>query len=177
VLLFEFLFLYPIWRVYFGFIFVFVFILLYISKSVSTLISVQQCSLCCGNLKLSYRTLRQISRKQCLLCQHRPSGLVFRGWALRTKGSHLIYPCKQVTEAKSKVQPTCGCMRLRWLFHFPRAMWPSCFNSSKFYLSALPSLPPSHCQNTACFFSGPPPCYISPFDAWTWLGSKNIILI
>jgi hypothetical protein len=24
-------------------------------------------------------------------------------WALRTKGSHLIYPCKQVTEAKSKV--------------------------------------------------------------------------
>jgi hypothetical protein len=38
-----------------------------------------------------------------LLCRHRLSGLVSKGWALKTKGSHLLYPCKQVTEAKSKV--------------------------------------------------------------------------
>jgi hypothetical protein len=38
-----------------------------------------------------------------LLCWHRLSGLLSKGWALRTKGPHLIYPCKQVTEARSKV--------------------------------------------------------------------------
>jgi hypothetical protein len=38
-----------------------------------------------------------------LLCQHRLSKLVSKGWAPRTKGSHLIYPCKQVIEAKNKV--------------------------------------------------------------------------
>jgi hypothetical protein len=32
--------------------------------------------LCCGDLKLRYGTLRQISREQRLLSQHRPSGLM-----------------------------------------------------------------------------------------------------
>jgi hypothetical protein len=33
-----------------------------------------------------------IFRKQCLLaCQQQPSGLTSIGWALRTKGSFLIY--------------------------------------------------------------------------------------
>jgi hypothetical protein len=32
-----------------------------------------------GNYELRYRTLRQISRKQHLLCQHRPSGLMSKG--------------------------------------------------------------------------------------------------
>jgi hypothetical protein len=78
-----------------------------------------------------------------LLCQNRLSRLGFKGWAPRPKGSHLIYPCKQVTEAKSKAQHTYGCMWLHWLFHSPSAMWPSsCFNTFKFYLFALPCLPP-----------------------------------
>jgi hypothetical protein len=47
--------------------------------------------------------LRQLAGCNVLLCQHRLSRLMSKGWALRTKGSHLIYPCKQVTEAKSKV--------------------------------------------------------------------------
>jgi hypothetical protein len=34
---------------------------------------------CCGNLKLSYRTLRQFSRMQSLICQHRPRRLVSKG--------------------------------------------------------------------------------------------------
>jgi hypothetical protein len=54
------------------------------------------------NYELRYESLRQISSKQCLLCWHRLSGLVSKGWVPRTKGSHLIYSCKQVTEAKSK---------------------------------------------------------------------------
>jgi hypothetical protein len=33
-----------------------------------------------------------------LLCQHRLRGLEPKGWAPRTKGTCLIYPCKQVTE-------------------------------------------------------------------------------
>jgi hypothetical protein len=33
------------------------------------------------------------------LCQHRPSGLMSKGWDSRTKGSHLMYLFKQVTEA------------------------------------------------------------------------------
>jgi hypothetical protein len=92
------------------------------------------------------------------LCWHRPSGLLSKGWAPRTKRSHLTYPCKQVTEAESKAQPTCGCMWLYWLFHFPSAMWPSCFNSFKFYLSALPS-PPGLVRTVYCFF------FCSPFPA------------
>jgi hypothetical protein len=47
--------------------------------------------------------LRQLAGSNALLCQHRLSRLMSKGWALRTKGSHLIYPCKQVTEAKSKI--------------------------------------------------------------------------
>jgi hypothetical protein len=52
-------------------------------------------------------------------------------------------------------------MHLYWLPH------PECYVTfltfTKFYLPAMPS---------------PPPCYIiPPFDARTYLGSKNIILI
>jgi hypothetical protein len=46
--------------------------------------------------------LRQLAGSNLFLCQHRPSRLVSKGQAPRTKGSHFIYPCKQVTEAKSK---------------------------------------------------------------------------
>jgi hypothetical protein len=52
---------------------------------------------------LRYRTLRPLAGSNILLCQHRLSGLLSKGGALRTKGSHLLSPCKQVTEAKSKV--------------------------------------------------------------------------
>jgi hypothetical protein len=97
-----------------------------------------------------------------LLCQHRTSGLVSKGWAPRTKGSHLIYPCKQVTEPKSKAQPTYGCMWLHWLFHFPSAMWPSsCFISLSFISLLCHPFSLSHYQNTACFSSGPPPWNIN----------------
>jgi hypothetical protein len=49
--------------------------------------------------------LSQLAGNNILLCQHRPSGLVSKGWAPRTKGSHLIYPCKQVTETKARSNP------------------------------------------------------------------------
>jgi hypothetical protein len=47
---------------------------------------------CYGQLKQRHRTLRQ--RNNALLCWHRLSGLMYKGWAPRTKRS-----CKQVTEA------------------------------------------------------------------------------
>jgi hypothetical protein len=47
--------------------------------------------------------LRQLAGSNVLLCQHRLSRHMSKGWAPRTKESHLIYPCKQDTEVKSKV--------------------------------------------------------------------------
>jgi hypothetical protein len=47
--------------------------------------------------------LGQLAGSNVLLCQHRHSRLMSKGWAPKTKGSHLIYPCKQVTEAKSNI--------------------------------------------------------------------------
>jgi hypothetical protein len=119
-----------------------------------------------------------LARSNVLLCQHRPNGLVSKGWVPRTKRPHLMYPCKQVTEAKRKAQPTCGCMGLHWIFHFPSAMWLSCFSSLSF-ISLLCHLFPCIIRTQpVCFFSGPPPFYIiTPFDARTWLGSKSITLI
>jgi hypothetical protein len=83
-----------------------------------------------GSMNISFFFF--LAGSNILLCQHRLSGLVSKGWAPRTKRPHLIYLCKQVTEAKSNVQPTYVCMWLHWLFHFPSAMWPSCFNSLSF---------------------------------------------
>jgi hypothetical protein len=98
----------------------------------------------------------RLFRKQCLLaCWQRFSRCTSKGWAQRTKGSHLIYPCKQVKEAKSKVSPIYGCMQLYWL------LYPQCyvtfftFELFKFYLSAMPSPSPIILSEhrLACFFS------------------------
>jgi hypothetical protein len=96
---------------------------------------------CCRNLKLKNGILRQCSRNQGFIMPEQTQWTRIQGWDSRTKRSHLIYPFKQVTRAKSKTQPKYGCMWLYWLFHFPSAMWPaSCFSSLSF-ISALPSLP------------------------------------
>jgi hypothetical protein len=99
-----------------------------------------------------------------LLCWHRLRGLVSKGWAPRTKGSHLIYPWKQVIESKSKAQPTYGCIWLHWLFHSVSVMWPSLyFNSSSFIFLLCHPLPLLIIRTQpVCFSSGPPPCYIIP---------------
>jgi hypothetical protein len=69
-------------------------------------------------------------------------------------------------------------MWLHWLFHFPSAMWPSCFNSLSFTSLLCHPFPRFVRTQHVCFFRGPSPCYIiTPFDAWTQLGSKSIILI
>jgi hypothetical protein len=96
-----------------------------------------------------------------LLCQHRLSGLVSKGWAPRTKRSHLMYPCMQVTEAKSKAQPTYGCMWLYWLFYSPSAMWPSSSFTPLSFTSLFCHLFSRLTIRTqlVCFFFGPPPCY------------------
>jgi hypothetical protein len=59
---------------------------------------------CCG-MFASWDTglWRQLAGSNIVFCQYRRSGLVSKDWAPRTKRSHLIYPCKQLTEAKSKV--------------------------------------------------------------------------
>jgi hypothetical protein len=52
---------------------------------------------CYGKLEERHGTLRQGSN--ALLCWHRLSKFVSKSWAPRTKGSQLMYTCKQVTEA------------------------------------------------------------------------------
>jgi hypothetical protein len=64
-----------------------------------------------------------------------------RGLTLYTLASRL--------EAKRKAQPTYGCMWLHWIFHFPRAMWPLCFNSLSFISLVCHSFLLSRCQNTS----------------------------
>jgi hypothetical protein len=61
---------------------------------------------CCGKFA-SWDTelLRQIAGSNILLCQHRPSGLMSKGWALRTKESHLIYPCSRLQKQKARSNP------------------------------------------------------------------------
>jgi hypothetical protein len=97
-----------------------------------------------------------------LLCWHRLSKLVSKSWAPRTKGPHLIYPCKQVTEARSKVNPyMVACNSIGYFT--PSAVWPSSHLDSLSFISLLcRHLPPPTLSEhrLAGFFSGPPPCYI-----------------
>jgi hypothetical protein len=55
-----------------------------------------------GGCSLRYKTLRQIAGSKVLLCQHRLSRVMSKGWALRIKRSPLIHSCRQVTKAKRK---------------------------------------------------------------------------
>jgi hypothetical protein len=86
--------------------------------------------------------LRQLAGSNILLCQHRPR------WAPRTKGSHRIYPCKQVTETKGNSNPCTVIFNfidyfILCDFPLPGAMWPfSCSDFSEFIsLLCHPYLP------------------------------------
>jgi hypothetical protein len=57
---------------------------------------------CYRKLKQRHRTLSQESNALLLYYWHRLSGLVSKGSAPGTKGSHFMYPWKQVTEAIKK---------------------------------------------------------------------------
>jgi hypothetical protein len=73
---------------------------------------------CYRKLKQRHRTLRQESNALLLYYWHRLSGLVSKGSAPRTKGSHFMYPWKQVTEAiKKKLSLIYGYMQFYRLIH------------------------------------------------------------
>jgi hypothetical protein len=62
--------------------------------------------------------------------------------------------------SKSKAQPTYGCMWLHCLFHFPHAMWPSCFNFFSFLsLLCIPS-PVSLSEHSLFLFRPPFPATV-----------------
>jgi hypothetical protein len=86
-----------------------------------------------------------------LSCHHRPSRLVSKGWAPRTK-AHLIYPCKQVTETKSKAQPAYCCMWLHWPFYSPSPRWAPSYFTSNFISLLCHPFPLPHYQTIACLF-------------------------
>jgi hypothetical protein len=104
---------------------------------------------CCGNLKLRYRTLRQLSRKQCFIVWAQTQRL-----SPKNKEVFPYIPLQASYRSKKQSSTHLWLHVTSWLFYFPSAMWPSCFNSFKFYLSALPSLsPPTPSRwNTACLF-------------------------
>jgi hypothetical protein len=129
---------------------------------------------CCRNLKLRCRTLRQFSRKQRFIVPAQTQETYVQRLSPKNKKVFPYIPCKQVTQAKSKAQPTYGCMWLNWLFHSPSAMWPFlCFNFLSFVsLFCHPfSLP--HYQNTACLSFGAPLCY----NGTSFLISSSKIII
>jgi hypothetical protein len=65
---------------------------------------------CCRNLKLRYGTLRQFNRKQSFIVLIQTQQTHVQRLSLENKEVSPYILCKQVTEAKSKAQPTCGCM-------------------------------------------------------------------
>jgi hypothetical protein len=106
--------------------------------------------------------VRQFSKKQHLLCRHRLSRLMSKGWAPRTKGSHLVHTlASRLQIQKAKLNPyMVACDFIGYFI-------PQCyvtffmFQFFKFYLSAMPSPPPATLSKhtLVCFFSGPSPCY------------------
>jgi hypothetical protein len=133
--------------------------------------------------------LRQLAGSNVLLCQHGLSGLISKGWALRTKGgSHLIYPCKQVIEAKTRSNPYVVIFTFIGYFtlvlcDFPLsgAVWPS--SCSDFQVLSLcyaipSSLVLSQDSDLDCFLLILlPATSFPPFAARTHARSKNIISI
>jgi hypothetical protein len=92
-----------------------------------------------------------------------------KGWALRTKGSYLIYSCKQVTEAKAKSNPYMVIFNfIGYLilvlhdFPLPSARWPSSCSDFSGFISLLchPDLPATFSGlRPSLFSSDHPPCY------------------
>jgi hypothetical protein len=89
------------------------------------------------------------------MCQHRPSRLVSKAWAPRIKGSHLISPYKQVTEAKSKLTSHTAACDFIGYFIFP-VLCDLHVSIFEFYLCALPFPPPVPLSEhqSIYFFSG-----------------------
>jgi hypothetical protein len=82
-----------------------------------------------------------LAGRNILLCQHRPSRLMSKGWAPRTKGSHLIYLASKLQKQKAKLSPHMAAWDFMGYF-IPPVLCDFTFQFFKFYLAALPSLPP-----------------------------------
>jgi hypothetical protein len=80
------------------------------------------------------------------LCWHRLSGLESTGWALRTKGSHLIYFARRLQKQKAKLNPYMFACNFIGYFI---VTWPFlCFNSLSFISLLWHHFPLLHYQNT-----------------------------
>jgi hypothetical protein len=111
---------------------------------------------CYGKLKQRNGTLRQCNRKQFCTVVAQTQWTQVQRPSPRNKGSHLMYPCKRVTEAKSKVEPIYGCMHLLGYITYPSATQPSSRLDSLTFLSLLchpiPTATLSE-HSLVCFFS------------------------
>jgi hypothetical protein len=126
---------------------------------------------CCGNLKLRNRTLRKFSRKQHFIV------------STQTQWTHVQRLSPQNKEASPYVHLQAGYRSKKqssthlwlhvtfWIFHFPSAMWPSCFNSLSFISLLCHPFPCLIRTQPVCFFSGPPPCYNTADVLFFWLTS------
>jgi hypothetical protein len=109
-------------------------------------------------------TSRQFSRKQCFIVPAQTQWTRVQRLSPKNKRvCHLIYPRKQVTEAKSNNPYMVACNSIGY-FTPPSATWPSSHLDSLSFISLLyHPLPPATLSGhrLACFFSGPS-CYIIP---------------
>jgi hypothetical protein len=123
---------------------------------------------CCGRLLAEIRDIEADYQEAFFIVPAQTQRTVSKGWAPRTKGSHLIYPCKQVTEAKSKVWSIYAYIKFYWLLYPsamwlspPSAKWPSSCSDFSSFISLLchPYLPAFLGLMLRPFSSDPPPCY------------------
>jgi hypothetical protein len=141
------------------------------------LISWLSLSLCCGNLKLRYRTPRQFSRKEhfILLAQTRDSCPKAEPQEQR---SLILYALASRLQKQKRSNPYMVTMQFYRLFH-PNVMWPSTHLEILSFISLPrhPFLPAtlSECRPISSLVLLPATSF-PPFDAWTYLGWKSIIL-
>jgi hypothetical protein len=116
--------------------------------------------------------LRQLAGSNILLCRHRLSGLVSKGWASRTKDLTLYTLASRLQKQKARSNPYMVIFNFIGYFtlvlcDFPLlgTMWPSsCSDFSGFISLLCHSYFPATFSGLRprLFSSDPPPCYIIP---------------
>jgi hypothetical protein len=119
-------------------------------------------------------TEASLAGSNVLLCQHRISTLVSKGWDSFVLGAHPLdmsenkgvspYIPLQAGYRSKKQNSTRTWLHVTSLaISFPQCYMTFMFQFFKFYLFAMPSFPPTTLSEhrLVCFFFGPPPCYTS----------------
>jgi hypothetical protein len=127
-----------------------------------------KCSTVVGSCWLRYGTLRQFSRKQCFIVPAQTQRIHVQSLSSENKG---VSPYITLQAGyRSKEQGLIHIFNFIGYFMLMLLTFPSpqcyvaffMFRFLRFYLSAMPSLPPCYFLRPSLFSSDPLPCYIIP---------------